>query len=166
MSTNPKNSNATNADAAIRPLTRRSLLAPRAWGSPRWRIQPLFAHEAARAATSRNAVRPLTPRAPHFAPKAKHIIHLFMNGGVSQVDTFDPKPALAKYADRELPTGNLTTERRTGAAFASPFKFSKYGQSGIEVSELFPHAPNTSTTSPSSARWSPTSPITSRRCCS
>ncbi|MGV3720182.1 MAG: DUF1501 domain-containing protein [Actinomycetota bacterium] len=81
----------------------------------------------------------LAPRAPHFAPRAKRIIHLFMNGGPSHVDTFDPKPALARYAGQLLPGGNLTTERPTGAAFPSPFKFSRYGRSGIEVSELFPH---------------------------
>src|SRR5438445_1334105 len=84
------------------------------------------------------AGNPLAPKTPHFAPKAKHVIHLFMNGGPSQVDTFDPKPALAKYAGKALPSGNLPTERQTGAAFPSPFKFQKYGQSGIEVSELFP----------------------------
>ncbi|MDQ2731426.1 MAG: DUF1501 domain-containing protein, partial [Armatimonadota bacterium] len=55
------------------------------------------------------------------------------------VDTFDPKPSLAKYAGKLLPSANLPTERKTGAAFPSPFKFQKYGQSGIEVSELFPH---------------------------
>src|SRR6516225_3696647 len=62
-----------------------------------------------------------------------------MNGGPSHIDTFDPKPALKKYAGKPLPTPNLPTERRTGAAFASPFKFQKYGKSGIEVSELFPN---------------------------
>jgi hypothetical protein len=80
---------------------------------------------------------PLTPKQPHFAPKAKRIIHLFMNGGPSHIDTFDPKPALEKYAGKALPMENLRTERKTGAAFPSPFKFKKYGQSGIEVSELF-----------------------------
>src|SRR5213075_312925 len=55
------------------------------------------------------------------------------------VDTFDPKPALARLHGQPLPMDNLKTERRTGAAFQSPFKFKKYGQSGIEVSELFPH---------------------------
>ncbi len=82
---------------------------------------------------------PLAPRAPHFPGKAKRVIHLFMNGGPSHVDTFDPKPALEKYAGKMLPVENLRTERKTGAAFPSPFKFKKYGQSGIEVSELFPH---------------------------
>ena len=81
---------------------------------------------------------PMDPKPPHFAGRAKHVIHLFMNGGPSHVDTFDPKPALAKYAGQNLPTENLRTERKTGAAYPSPFKFQKYGQSGIEVSELFP----------------------------
>jgi hypothetical protein len=80
---------------------------------------------------------PLAPRSPHFAAKAKHVIHIFCNGGPSHVDTFDPKPALAKYAGKTLPAGNLATERKTGAALPSPFKFQKYGESGIEVSELF-----------------------------
>lgn len=74
----------------------------------------------------------------HHAPRAKRVIHLFMNGGPSHLDTFDPKPILERYAGKELPF-NLPTERPTGAAFPSPFKFKKYGQSGIEVSELFPH---------------------------
>jgi hypothetical protein len=74
---------------------------------------------------------------PHHAPKAKHVIYLFLNGGASQVDTFDPKPMLTKYNGKPLPTSNLKTERRTGNAFGSPFEFKKYGQSGIEVSEIF-----------------------------
>ena len=74
---------------------------------------------------------------PHFRPRAKRVIHFFLNGGPSHVDTFDPKPALAKYAGQPLPGEYLRTERKTGAAFPSPFKFSRYGQSGLEVSELF-----------------------------
>jgi hypothetical protein len=62
-----------------------------------------------------------------------------MNGGPSHVDTFDPKPLLARYAGKPLPRENLRTERRTGAAFPSPFQFSKHGQSGIEVSQIFPN---------------------------
>ena len=73
----------------------------------------------------------------HYPVRAKHVIHLFMNGGPSHVDTFDPKPELAKHAGKELPV-NLRTERKTGAAFPSPFRFQKCGESGIEVSELFP----------------------------
>lgn len=80
---------------------------------------------------------PLDPRPAPFPAKAKRVIHLFMNGGPSHLDTFDPKPALEKYAGKALPTPNLQTERKTGAAFPSPFKFSRYGESGLEVSELF-----------------------------
>ena len=80
---------------------------------------------------------PLAVKPPHFAPKAKHVVHLFMNGGPSQVDTFDPKPLLDKHHGKPLPTQNLRTERKTGAAMRSPFAFKKYGQSSIEVSELF-----------------------------
>src|SRR5690606_6588464 len=67
----------------------------------------------------------------------KRAIHFFLNGGPSHVDTFDPKPALQKYAGQMLPMENLRTERKTGAAFPSPFKFARYGASGLEISELF-----------------------------
>jgi hypothetical protein len=80
---------------------------------------------------------PLAPKKSHYPSKAKHVVHLFMNGGPSQVDTFDPKPMLDKYHGKPLPDANLRTERKTGAAMRSPFKFKKHGQSGIEVSELF-----------------------------
>jgi hypothetical protein len=82
-------------------------------------------------------VSPLAPRKPHFAPRAKRVIHVFANGGPSHVDTFDPKPLLEKYRGKDLPRPNPATERKTGAAYPSPFKFEKRGQSGIEVSEIF-----------------------------
>ncbi|MCK6499532.1 MAG: DUF1501 domain-containing protein, partial [Nitrospira sp.] len=91
----------------------------------------------ASASSAAGYVNPMLPKAPHFASKAKRVIHLFMNGGPSHVDTFDPKPELQRLAGKPLPMGTLPTERRTGAAFASPFQFQRYGQSGIEVSELF-----------------------------
>ena len=75
----------------------------------------------------------------HHAPKAKHVIFLFMNGGLSQVDSFDPKPMLDKYHGQPLPGGSIATERKTGALMKSPFTFKKYGQCGMEVSELFPN---------------------------
>ncbi|HRE84154.1 MAG TPA: DUF1501 domain-containing protein, partial [Opitutaceae bacterium] len=81
---------------------------------------------------------PLAPRLPPLPAKAKRVIHIFANGGPSQVDTFDPKPVLNRYHGKSLPV-SLATERKTGAALGSPFTFKKYGQSGIEVSELFPH---------------------------
>jgi len=76
-------------------------------------------------------------RQPHFAPKAKHVVHLFMNGGPSQVDTFDPKPELDKWHGKDIGNLNLRTERRTGAPMKSPFRFRNSGESGIPVSELF-----------------------------
>ena len=83
---------------------------------------------------------PMFPKGPHFTPKAKRVIHLFMNGGPSHVDTFDPKPELAKWHGKILPDEHrLSTERKTGAAYKSPFAFKKYGQSGLPVSDLFPH---------------------------
>ena len=89
------------------------------------------------ARASEGLINPLTPKQPHFPGKAKRVIHIFANGGPSHVDTFDPKPSLEKYAGKLLPMENPKTERKTGAAYPSPFKFKKYGQSGIEVSELF-----------------------------
>ncbi len=79
---------------------------------------------------------PLSPRQPHFAPRARRVIHIFANGGPSHMDTFDPKPALAKYAGQPLPV-HLRTERRTGTALPSPFAFRRFGRSGLEISEVF-----------------------------
>ncbi len=76
---------------------------------------------------------------PKFKPRAKHVIFLFMNGGVSHIDSFDPKPMLAKYDGQAMPGGDLGHERKTGKLMKSPFEFKKYGKSGIEVSELWPH---------------------------
>ena len=75
----------------------------------------------------------------HFPAKAKHIIFIFLNGGPSQVDTFDPKPLLQKHHGQPMPAGpNLKTERKTGNLLGSPFQFKRCGKSGIEVSEIFP----------------------------
>ena len=72
------------------------------------------------------------------AGRAKSVIHVFLNGGMSQVDTFDPKPELDRWAGRMLPVDNLQTERKTGVALPSPFKFKQHGQCGTPVSDLFP----------------------------
>jgi hypothetical protein len=96
--------------------------------------------QAGRSAPAGEAdVRPRSPaaRPPHFAPRARAVIHLFANGGPSHLDTFDRKPLLERYAGRPVPN-TLPTERRTGAALPSPFAFSRHGESGLEVSELFP----------------------------
>jgi hypothetical protein len=75
----------------------------------------------------------------HHPARARRVIFLFMNGGLSQVDSFDPKPLLDKYHGQPLPGGEIKTERKTGALMRSPFAFKKYGQCGMEVSELFPN---------------------------
>jgi hypothetical protein len=77
-----------------------------------------------------------TPRM-HFTPRAKRVIFLFMNGGPSHVDTFDPKPALQKHAG-EKPTSKLFRAAQAGFA-PSPFRFEQHGRSGVVLSELFPH---------------------------
>ncbi|MDB4413313.1 DUF1501 domain-containing protein [Pirellulaceae bacterium] len=79
----------------------------------------------------------LAPKASQFPAKAKHIIHVYLNGGPSQVDTWDPKPELNKRDGQRLPIRNLTTERETGVALGSPFKFKQYGQSGLKCSDVF-----------------------------
>lgn len=89
-------------------------------------------------AIAEHSSNPLAVGNPHFKGTAKRVIHFFMNGGPSQVDTFDPKPMLTKHHGQPLPM-DLRTERKTGTGFRSPFTFKKYGQSGIEVSDLFPH---------------------------
>jgi len=119
------------------PSTRREFLRRSGIGLGTLGLAGVFADDAMRA-TAAPHPNPMHPKTPHFAPRAKAVIHLFMNGGPSQVDTFDPKPALDKYHGQPLPM-SLRTERETGAAYRSPFKFKKYGQSGIEVSELFSH---------------------------
>src|SRR5580765_2339796 len=120
-------------------LTRRELLRRSGMGFASLGLAQLLQTERALEASPNPLVSPLAVRRPHFPGKAKRVIHLFMNGGPSHVDTFDPKPLLARYAGQPLPRENLRTERRTGAAFPSPFTFRRHGQSGIEVSDLFPN---------------------------
>ncbi len=98
---------------------------------------PQFVHPLRGYPRNPQSGGPLAPRSPHFGARAKRVIHIFANGGPSHVDTFDPKPMLAKYAGQLLPSGTLRTERKTGAALPSPFEFRKYGECGLEVSELF-----------------------------
>jgi hypothetical protein len=92
----------------------------------------------AEVAAAGGFTKPLTPRNPQFPGRAKRVIHIFANGGPSHVDTFDPKPSLDQWHGKEIPIRHQT-ERRTGSAFKSPFAFRRYGQSGIPVSDLFPH---------------------------
>ena len=86
------------------------------------------------------ATSPLLPKVPHFAPRAKHVIQLFMPGGPSQVDTFDYKPQLAKHAGERPEMVNRKTLRNTkNGLMPSPFGFKQYGQTGKWVSDIFPH---------------------------
>ena len=122
-------------------LTRRDFLTRCGLGFGMLSVSNLLAPQLAGAAAAGDVptgTSPLAARSPHFPAKARRVLHIFANGGPSHVDTFDPKPSLARLHGKPLPMENLPTERRTGAAFQSPFKFEKYGQSGIEVSELFP----------------------------
>jgi hypothetical protein len=109
-------------------VTRREMLMRCGMGMGAIALTPLLA--------GNDAINPLAPKKPPMPAKAKRVLHLFMNGGASHVDTFDPKPSLTKYAGKPIPI-TLKTERRTGAAFPSPFTFRKFGQSGTEVSEIF-----------------------------
>jgi hypothetical protein len=123
-------------------LTRRQVLARAGNGFAALGLMGLLG-ESAHGSTGSGpadqiAENPLAPRMPPLKARAKRVIFLFMNGGPSQVDTFDPKPSLQKYAGQAIPL-HLPTERKTGAAFPSPYGFKKYGQSGIEVSDIFPN---------------------------
>jgi hypothetical protein len=96
------------------------------------------------AAPQRDAESPLAPREPHFPARAKRIIHLFMNGGPSQIDTFDPKPKVSELSGEPLPNSfkdmlQPTQRNRAGTLFGSPFKFEQHGQSGQWISELYPN---------------------------
>ncbi len=125
------------------PLSRRELLRRSGTGLGMMALAGVLADAGlatpGRAAETAGATNPLAPKQPHFPAKAKRVIHIFANGGPSHIDTFDPKPTLAKYAGKPLPKENLRTERKTGAAFPSQYKFQKYGESGLEVSEIFSH---------------------------
>ncbi len=120
------------------PLSRRDLLRKTGFGFGAMAASDLLASASAPAET------PLAVRQPQFPARAKRVIHLFMNGGPSQIDTFDPKPELLKLDGQELPdsikeTLQPTQRNRVGTIWGSPFQFSKHGQSGLEISELFPH---------------------------
>ncbi|MEZ6141862.1 MAG: DUF1501 domain-containing protein [Zavarzinella sp.] len=114
------------------PITRRDLLATVGTGLGLLALPTLLQADPLSAGSN-----PLAPRKPPFAAKAKHIIHIYLNGGPSQVDTWDYKPQLQKFAGKTLPVRNLATERETGVALPTPFKFQQYGKSGLWCSEIF-----------------------------
>ncbi len=105
-------------------LSRRELLATASMGFGNMAFSSLLAQEGK----------------PHHAPKIEHVIFCFMSGGVSHIDSFDPKPRLAKEAGQPMPVPvDRTMFNQNGAIFPSPWEFKNYGQSGIPVSALFPH---------------------------
>src|SRR4051812_15915217 len=113
--------------------TRRQLLQRTGAGFGSLALAAILANEAS---AERPATNPLAARAPHFPARAKRVIFLFMPGGPSQVDTFDPKPRLTQDNGKPSPKLYLGQKRNL---LASPWKFQKYGKSGLEVSDLFPH---------------------------
>src|SRR5436190_831919 len=113
------------------PISRRAMLRSVGAGLGSVALCSLLADEQAQAS--------VPSAAPHFSPRAKHSIVLFMPGGPSQVDLFDPKPALRRYAGQRPDAVNLRTERTTGGLLPSPFVFKKHGQAGLEISELLPN---------------------------
>jgi hypothetical protein len=116
------------------PISRRELLQSTATGFGGLALAALLGDEA------RAAENPLAPRAPHFPAKARRVIFLFMHGGPSHVDTFDYKPLLARDDGKPLPFAKpRIVSSPTDNLLASPWKFSQHGQSGLWVSELFPH---------------------------
>jgi len=114
--------------------TRRDFLSRVGMGMGAAAFGGLFGQTKAQA-----GLNPLASKPSQYFGRAKRVIHLFMNGGPSQVDTFDPKPLLTKHHGKALPMDYLKTERKTGAGYRSPFEFAQHGQSGIEISELFPN---------------------------
>ena len=119
-------------------MHRRHALATFANGFGMLGLAGLLADQARAAAP--DPADPLAPHAPPLPAKAKRLIFLFMSGGPSHVDTFDPKPKLAELAGKPLPFDQPKLVRtRTVNCLPSPFKFAKHGRAGIEISELFPH---------------------------
>ncbi len=119
-------------------LSRRAMLAQCGTGVGILGLAGILNAQGLLGAEASAPKNPLAPRAPHFRPRARHIIHLYMNGGPSQVDTFDPKPALAKYNGQRPPSiTGLKTENATGGLRPSPFKYVRHGKAGVPVSEIF-----------------------------
>jgi len=118
-------------------MTRREWLFRYANGFGGLALTAMLAEASAQDDRRKN---PLQVRPPHFPPKARSVIFLFMDGGVSHVDTFDPKPRLATDAGKPLPIQpGATAPNQRGKLFPSPFVFSRHGESGAEISNLFPH---------------------------
>ena len=122
-----------NLETIAANMSRRTMLEKTAVGSGMLGLAGLISAQQAQSGKLE------TPRQElQIKPRAKRVIFLFMNGGPSHVDTFDPKPALARYEGSQ-PTGNLYKKPKSSGFMPSPFSFSNHGQSGIPVSESLPH---------------------------
>ena len=120
----------------FQPITRRTMLQRSAAGFGYLALQAMLGREQAQAAV----VNPMAPKPPHFPARAKRIVFLFMKGGPSHVDTFDPKPLLQRDDGKPYPFKQPRVQfAETGKLLKSPWKFQQYGQSGLPVSELFPN---------------------------
>jgi hypothetical protein len=118
-----------------RPLTRRDALAKVGGGFGLL----AFANMVQSSLKAADSGMPGTLKQLHFKPRAKRVIFLFANGGMSHVDTFDPKPMLEKYHGQPMPGGAILTQSKTGNLMKSPYKFARYGKADTEVSEIWPH---------------------------
>ena len=117
------------------PFNRREMLRQSCAGFGLLALHGLLGSEASAA-----SMNPLAAKQPHFPAKAKRVIFLLMKGGPSQVDTFDPKPLLDRDHGKPPPFAlPRVTFAKTGNLLRSPWKFRQYGQSGLPVSDLFPH---------------------------
>jgi hypothetical protein len=122
------------------PITRRTMLQRAAAGFGYVALQGLLGREQAQAAAAEVVENPLAPKTPLFPAKAKRIVFLFMKGGPSHVDTFDPKPLLQRDDGKPYPYEQPRVQfAQTGKLLKSPWSFKQYGQSGLPVSELFPN---------------------------
>src|SRR6188474_3852894 len=116
-------------------LTRRKFLQRAGMGFGALSLATLMGEDLflpTNVAAAADMANPLSPKAPHFPAKAKHVVHIFAQGAPSHIDTWDPKPMLTKQDGKAIPG------QGGGVAMASPFAFSRHGKSGIEVSEVFP----------------------------
>ena len=121
-------------------LSRRELLRTSSTGFGALALSGLLAQEMpASESVAAGAAGPLAVKPPHFAPKAKRVIFLFMHGGPSQVDTFDYKPLLKRDHGKPLPFAKpRVVSSETGNLLQSPFQFRQHGQCGMWASELIP----------------------------
>ena len=126
--------------ARTRGMSRREMLERCSLGFGMAALAGVLADDDAYAGATDSPDSPLALKAPHFAPKVKHVILYYMAGGVSQVDSFDPKPRLTKEHGRPPPMKvEKTMFNQNGTLLKSPWEFKSYGESGIPISDLFPH---------------------------